>query len=294
MASFLNIQALRIRCAVIVIIRLPNHCRSAPRRSRPAPSVAGSALGSYGLGEMTVNLDRLDKWSDEDAERMFEQLDKMRLYAPGNLLDQLEFYEEVEAVLALLHSSDKPRELLLEAWLLIDYITSYLLRDALGFPLRLEEELKLLPFQFERKLDLLRKLREQEAKVLPNPKSYAAYELHPDFHSMLMEHKDLHNEFLELAIAFERTRCPKEALGLMRNDYQHSRFVPEWWFRFVSGLDDEWFHTCRRLNKARNIAAHKLKMADPEIFAIFGVASLPEFKAVIIVTIRTLLFKPGT
>ena len=225
---------------------------------------------------------------------MFEQIERMRLYAPGNLLEQLEFYEQVEAVLGLLETSDRPRELLIEAWLLVDYITAYVLRDGIRLPASLEDSLKLLPFQFEKRLDLIRKLQEHQAKRLPNPKSYMAFELHPDFQQRLSEDKDLYQKFLRLAIVFEEKRTPGASSELMRNDYERVRFVSEGWFALVNGLDDEWFETCRRLNRARNIAAHKFKMTTPEIFAVFGVTTLPEFRAVLERTVRSVLFKPGT
>jgi len=62
-----------------------------------------------------MSLDKLNKWSVEDAGRAFEQLESMRVYAPGDLIEQLEFHDAVEAVLSLLKSSDSPRELILEA-----------------------------------------------------------------------------------------------------------------------------------------------------------------------------------
>jgi hypothetical protein len=241
-----------------------------------------------------VHLDKLGKWSDEEARRAFEQLDKMRVYAPGTLIENLEFHEQVEAALTLLDTSAKPRELLLEAWLLVDFVATYLLRDALGLPVCVENDLKLLPFQFERKLDLISRLHRRESKLLPNQKSYVAYELHPEFYRLLSEDKELHDRFLQLAISFESDRCPKEALAIVRNDFEKSRFVPEWWYNLVSTFDDEWFAACRRLNKARNIAAHKFKMTEVEIFNSFDVENLADFKRVLNGTIKRLLFKPGT
>jgi hypothetical protein len=80
----------------------------------------------------------------------------------------------------------------------------------------------------------------------------------------------------------------------MRNDYERARFVSEGWFALVSALDDEWFDTCRRLNRARNLAAHKLKMPTSDIFAVFGVTTLPEFRALLERAVKSVLFKPGT
>lgn len=241
-----------------------------------------------------MNLDKLRKWSEDDGRRAFEQLERMRVYAPGNLLDQLEFHDYMTAALSLLDTSDKPRELLLEVWLVVDHVATYLLRDGLGLPSQLDDALHLLPFQFERKLELLQKLRDHQAKLLPNQKSYLAYELHPQFHDILMKDTELRRKIMQLAIAFEEERCPPEPPAVMRHDYEKSRFVPEWWFTSISNLDGEWFVNCRLLNKARNIAAHRLKITPAEVFAVFGVANLAEFKEVLKVTITKVLFKVGT
>jgi hypothetical protein len=236
-----------------------------------------------------------DRWADKDVEQMFARLDQMRVHAPGpTLFDQLEFCEHIDAVFERIELSQNPRELLLEAWLVIDYIVTYLLRDALHIPECIDSELRLIPFQFEKKIDLIKRLRDIEAKKLPNQKSYSAFELHPDFHTEVMKDKEFHRKLLQLACRFEEDRCPKEALALMRSDFERSRFVPEWWYRQMSALDDEWFQTCKHLNKARNLAAHKLKMTSDEAFKEFGVTCLADFKSILKETIERIVFRERT
>ena len=101
-----------------------------------------------------------DKWSKKKAEQikqMLARVNQLQAHPPsGNLLDELEFIEDVEFVFKKIDASDSSREIILEAWLLIDYIVTYLLRDGLQIPERIEDELRLLPFSFETKLDLIK------------------------------------------------------------------------------------------------------------------------------------------
>lgn len=236
-----------------------------------------------------------DRWADKDVEQMYNRLDQMRVHPSGsNLFDQLEFCEHLDAVLELVESSTKPREILLEAWLLIDYMVTYLLRDAIHLPECIDSSLKLIPFQFARKIELIKKLRNLEKDKLPNQKSYAAYELHPEFHSELMKDEEFYKTFLMHVCRFEQKRCPKESITSVRHDFQRSRFVPEWWYQRVSLLDDEWFQSCEQLNMARNLAAHKMRMTNHEVFQVFGVSCLADFKSILRKTIDRIVFRKRT
>ena len=180
----------------------------------------------------------------------------------------------------------------MEAWLLVDYIVTYFLRDALRIPECIERELKLLPFSFETKIHLIKKLRSVEGRKLPNQKSYTAFELHPDFHRKLMEeNKELHMRFLELAVQFEGETGPPGPRPVKRNDFELARFVPEWWYERAAKLDDELFRDCKRLSKARNVAAHNLKMDDDEVFKEFDVTSLTELKNTMKRIIESIVFR---
>ena len=236
-----------------------------------------------------------DKWTQEDIKKMFGRLDEMRAHAPGStLFEQLEFCEYLEAVWIVLDTSQKTREILLEAWLLVDYIVTYLLRDGLNLPECMEEELKLLPFSFENKIELIKKLRKIEKDKLPNQKEYIPYVLHPEFQEELNNDNELYWKFLTLASRFEQNKSPKDAIGLMRNDFKRSRFVPEWWFQRVDLLDNKWFEWCKKLNKVRNKAAHNMKLTDQEVFREFNVSNMSEFKSILLKTIGYIVFKDKT
>ena len=153
-----------------------------------------------------MDFDKWDELDDETAGQMFARMDTLRIYPPGKtLFDNLDFIEHVDAVFEKISASDNSRQIILEAWLLVDYIVTYFLRDALHIPEGVERELRLLPFSFETKLTLIKKLRSVEGRKLPNQKSYTAFELHPDFIKKLLdEEKEFHRKLLELAIQFEK------------------------------------------------------------------------------------------
>lgn len=74
------------------------------------------------------------KWDMGRAAEKFRQMDDLRVGAPtdGTLFDQLEFVEHIEMVFNKIETSNDTRQIVLEGWLLVDYIVTYLLRDALG------------------------------------------------------------------------------------------------------------------------------------------------------------------
>lgn len=240
-----------------------------------------------------MDFDKWDQLDDETAEQMFARMDTLRIHPPGGtIFDNLDFIAHVDAVIEKIGASDSSRQIILESWLLIDYIITYFLRDALHIPECIERELKLLPFSFDRKIRLIKKLRSVEGRKLANQKSYTAFELHPDFHRKLRdEEKELHRRFLELAVQFERETGPLGQRPIMRNDFKLARFVPEWWYERAAKLDDEWFRNCTRLNEARNVAAHNLKMNDNEVFKEFGVSSLAELKDTMKGIIESIVFR---
>ncbi len=237
----------------------------------------------------------MEKWEQVDEEvvgQMFARMDGLRIHPPGGtLFENLDFIEHVDAVSEIIDASDSSRQIILEAWLLIDYIVTYFLRDALRIPERIERELRLLPHSFVNKIKLIKKLRSVEARKLPNQKSYTAYELHPEFHKKLMEDKEFHRKFLMLAVQFEEETAPSELRAIMRNDFELARFVPEWWYELAAQLDDDWFRDCERLNRARNMAAHSLRLNNDDVFKEFDVPSLAELKKTMRGIIDSLVFR---
>ena len=241
--------------------------------------------------EETAMSEKFKKWPDDVAEKHFQQMERLRAYPPGGLFDQLEFMDHVDGIFERIEASDDTRLIVLESWLLIDYIVTYLLRDALGIPESFDKELKLLPFSFMKKIELIKKIIDIEEVKLPNQRSYQAYELHPEFQGELDKDKALYERFMQMAIVFEETRCPREAYSLMRGDFERARFVPEWWYERARELGPNWFQNCRQLNKARNLVAHSMKMENDEVFTQFDVPCMTDFKAAVRAMIESVIFK---
>lgn len=233
-----------------------------------------------------------DKWKGK-AERLFAQGDRLRVRPPGrSLIDTLEYIDHVNAVLDRIDQSDDCRLIILEAWLIIDHTISHLLRDGLNMPERIDSALNVLPRSFEKKLELIKILRKVEAGKLPNQESYTAYHLHPEFSTELLnDDEDLFKRLLERACRFQEKHCPHEAIVILGCDFEQTRFVPEPWYERVSQLDKSWFQRCKQLNKARNLAAHMLKINENKLFRDFDASCLGTFKGAIKAMIEQILFE---
>jgi hypothetical protein len=228
----------------------------------------------------------------DDARKKFEQMDNLRMPPPGsNLFDQLDFMDHVSAVLSKINSSSDIRTIILEAWLLMDYSVTEFLSEALGLPRCVEAELKILPFSFERKLELVRKLVNIEKPKWPNQKSYLPYELASDFFTRLNENKELYEQFMKLACEYESEHSPEGMPVLMRNDFELSRFVPEWWFERAIKLGSDWYKKCKILNELRNDVAHKMKLEENDVFKKFDVPCLEDFRDVIRKMIESIIYQ---
>lgn len=226
-------------------------------------------------------------------KHQFIQLSKLRVHPPsGTLFEQLDFAQHVEEVFKAIRSARTTRQVIIEAWLLVDHVVTYFLRDGLQIPERIDDALSLVPWSFENKLKLLKVLIKEEGGKLPNQKSYLAFELHPEFHSQLIQgDPDLYERLATAAQDFESSRCPDKSLALMRNSFAHTRFVPECWFERATRLDAQWFENCRRLNKARNTAAHHFRLNDRNLLAMFRVTTRAALKTALIKAIKLIVFE---
>ena len=233
----------------------------------------------------------LSKKKTKKVERMASQLERVRVRLPAsNLLEEFEFLDYVETVTKTINSKKDLRTIILEAWLLIDYVATRVLLDGLRIPESIDKALKLLPYSFEAKMNLIKKLRKVEQDKLPNRESYRAFELHPKFYMKLSREEQLYKQFLDLAMQFEAESTP-EGTPYYHPDFEESRFVPEWWIKQAKLLDDKWFWHCEQLNKTRNIVVHQRRINVKEIYNDFGVTSLKDLKTTLKEMIELIIFK---
>ena len=183
------------------------------------------------------------------------------------------------------------RQIVLETWLLLDYWVRVTLCGAFGisehstpeFDLRYE----LLPHSFERCLWLLQNLHKAHS-VLPEPDrppsgpqltgSYAFWKLLKSEHPALLEQLlQIQKAYLESrfgqgsADGFAFDECGSSATSLQAIQWRKRKVekLPRGWLEAVGKLDEEWYRNARRLNKARNEAAHSTEQT--RILRAFGI-----------------------
>jgi len=183
------------------------------------------------------------------------------------------------------------RQIVLETWLLLDYWVRVTLCGAFGISKHSTPEFdlcyELLPHSFERCLSLLQNLYKAHS-VLPDPHlprfgrqltaSYAFWKLLKSEHPALLEQLlQIEKVYLESefgqgsthGLAFlecDTTATSFEAIQWRKRTVEK---LPHGWLEAVGKLDEEWYRNARRLNKARNEAAHSTEQT--RILRAFGI-----------------------
>lgn len=195
--------------------------------------------------------------------------------------------DSIEAI----RNSDNPRLVVLESWLLLDYALREFLMAGLSlhrysttaFDLRYE----LLPRGFTACVELVEGLRKAYNPRPPDPgtggvSSSAHFWLflsreHPQFFARLGE---LEEEYFQEHHAGQSRESHLLARA-MRPPTGHDEYceLPEAWVRVAEKLDSDWFAGARRLNNARNLAAHSHdRDAILRAFGLTGPNALDQLK----------------
>lgn len=240
---------------------------------------------------LDAQIRRYGRRSKKDMLRGFQRMaDAAITSPPGTIFDQLELMDHVDQVLIKVRRGSDLRLAILEGWLLIDYAVTYMLRDALQIPERIDKHLRVLPFSFDRKLVWLKKLRDAERAMQPNEDTYRSFTANAQFLAMVRkENQALYKELMKLAVQFESEHHPRPFVVDMPR-YTVGRFVPEWWFKKAAQLDNGWFEKCRSLNDARNSAAHHYKLDTKALFREFKVSNSRQFRSALASLIKVLIY----
>ncbi|MBI5715759.1 MAG: hypothetical protein HZC38_20360 [Chloroflexi bacterium] len=228
--------------------------------------------------------------SDDDEVLDISESITMQNNAPfyGNVFDWRDYTKILEECFNAIKDSTSTRQIVLETWLLVDYAIRELLSNLWrlkqfnsedgDFDLRYE----LLP-TFERCTKLLE-------RVLSIQRSLEEYP-DPDIHSVKMpgrflyfyekSYPDEFERFLQIEQAYYRKYYPQLATSEHNASpltATSTTFMPpgrrycvnKEWVEALRDLDGDWFRLARRLNKARNVAAHSYD--TNKILSAFGYA----------------------
>lgn len=183
--------------------------------------------------------------------------------------------------------SESLREMVLETWLVLDYAVRDLVVSGYGLYKFCQEDFDqryiLLPKSFEGLLQLLEETISYQSNLSQEPSpsdDYPPY-IRSSFgflKHLAENHGDIAETLKEIETEYFAKRHPElaEQIKQGRQFYHMPRKegiegLPSGWIQVVSNLGDDWFCLARRLNKARNKAAHSYdSFAIAKAFGIDG------------------------
>jgi hypothetical protein len=192
----------------------------------------------------------------------------------------------VRRCVATVTGSASPREMVLESWLVVDYAIRDLLVSGYGLTGFCEEDFdvryELLPKSFKGLLEFLEGTICHQKGLGPEPSMsddyppyvrfssigflrYLAYR-HPDVRDRL---KEIEGEYFADVRPELASEIEQGGQFLLVEREKKTNRVPSGWTEVAGDLGEDWFKDVRRLNRARNKAAHSY---DPAAIArAFGV-----------------------
>ncbi|TAM45863.1 MAG: hypothetical protein EPN53_14315 [Acidobacteria bacterium] len=184
--------------------------------------------------------------------------------------------------LKVLREASRPREMVLETWLTVDYAVRQFLLS--GFELSrfcsqsFDLRYRLLPRQFPNLLRLLRVTVEFNVALPPAPPDTAGFRANHEFWRFVNDRApELPQRIKEVELEYVRSKSPdmsasptvKAPPDLSTNEPMVARLKPEW-VEVAKALDQRWFALAEQLNRARNVAVHSFRSED--IGREFGLA----------------------
>lgn len=205
-----------------------------------------------------------------------------------------------------MQSSNGLRQIVLDSWLLVDFWARITLCAAFGgldnhSTPELDLRYELLPQSHDRCLALIQRLYAAHSK-LPDERPTSSVTGTIGFWMYLYKHRrSLHDQFMAADKAYleekygpEPTRYPEWVFSSHTKVIPLSERTPKklstGWLDLVGRLDEAWFRKARRLNKARNEAAHSTSHTKIlEAFGVHGENAIERAKAECRELIGTLL-----
>ncbi len=202
-------------------------------------------------------------------------------------LDQAEKLSDlIRRCVATVTEAASPREMILESWLVVDYAIRDLLVSGYGLTHFCQEDFdvryELLPKSFEGLLKLLEGTVSYQTSLGEEPSQSDDYPPYirssAGFLRHLAEnHADIRERLKEIQAEYFAKRYPELAKQIQQGEQFHfmqrekqTERVPSGWLKLAGSLGNDWFRLARKLNKARNKAAHSYDLSA--IARAFGIA----------------------
>ena len=187
----------------------------------------------------------------------------------GGVNKWIEFLTFADKSFECIVSSENPREIVLESWLLVDYCVRNLILSAFDLSSVdiscFDARYDLLPQSHHSCLEILRKLINSyvvtvsdQLEIVRTDEEYSPVHFNVQFFMYLSQHEeDLLNRLEELRKDFTSSNYPNQIIAPSMVPRTNSEFrLNSSWIAFTTNLRDDWFRKAKKLNGARNKAAH--------------------------------------
>lgn len=204
-------------------------------------------------------------------------------------IEQMEELDGIaSSVVTTIEDSDNARLVVIETWLLLDHAVREFLLSGLGlnavnneaFDLRYN----LLPHSFQRCLDILQRFTQAQSDLPPVPKlvdprvgislafyRFATKERPEDYERFrALEQEFLKKHHPEFAGKNVVVLSPESAHHLLGRPLPEYSRVDRGWLEVAQRLTPDWYKRAKRINEARNKAAHRYD--ESKIFTLMGFA----------------------
>ena len=214
-----------------------------------------------------------------------DDLENLMFMGSVNELD--EFLKSADNCIETVKQSDNIRLIILETLLFLDYFgVRQLLMSALDLGQLNHEDYdlryRLLPRSFRECLNLLDKIKKVNQDLLPNPEHHRIRLPMKFLFFLKREHKDFLDNFISIEEDYYKKYHPELArqdplsnvsssiLSQRSQDKDTFRRLSDSWLESVARIDDDWISKAKKLNDARNLAAHSYD--NKKITACIGYA----------------------
>ena len=217
----------------------------------------------------------------ESIEGMPFDLEKYSL-AFFSLKDYDLVIDQFNDSIELIKTAKSPRTIIIESWSIVDYAIRHIICYLLGL---LEHgsgsfsvHYELLPRSFRESVDMLKKILSEQRRRDNDP-APPRIDIPGHFRSYLLKiDKGLFDKLLKMEYEFIKDNHPEYDPNTIWMK-GHSRMFRDEPCKTVdledleriSFIDDNWFSAVEKINKARNISAHRVGFA--QVYRVFGLHS---------------------
>lgn len=198
-----------------------------------------------------------------------------------------EFNEILYNSFKKIKSTEEVRVIILETWMLIEYYIRSALSNAFDITKYstndLDPKYDLLPNSFQVCLDKLKLLLDTQRKLpLPNPEKDSLSGKLSLVSYIKINYSEFFNQLVHITEEYNKINHPES----YQTDYSHTIYTqsldyygPYQQVDFVKShenIDAKWFNNAKKINKARNMAAHSYD--SNKIYAVLGINGSNRFE----------------